>query len=718
MKFRQTFISRSLGDSKRITVFIVAVLIFFLTFILRLRSLYTPFDNEYETLLALLGRQVFKGGGFYSTVPWSMKPPGESLTYGLLYLMAGAEKWELAVRVFLIVLNCLAAVTLLYLGKIAFSFSVGVLAAFFWTVFSSDGVIRGTVGYAEGFMPFFTILAYYLFLVSHNKKNKILWVSLSGLSLGIALLYKQSAAFDFLPLLIYILVIKLWPFSLSRLKKLKSVIVTYFPLGLGFILPLLIFIVFIYMNGKFGAFWEWVFLKPAIYGKIRGNTVSFLSYIWKNTSALWVLALLGIIWTATKFKKERLIFIFWLLGGTATMIMSGKYWGYCFMQLLAPISILAALAVFDSIRFGEMKITKSLFCFKAATILALVLFFFIRLLNPYYQISFSNLSKYFQGKISYKDYRLILSNGKIYRERLEAAEFLKTILKKEDRVYIWDGDTGIYVFADIMPLYKNFIFSQQFWFSSEGSISFTYFSSSQTIEGNRSELINNLTSRPPNYIVLGIDSPVIAFSLLKEFNQFFSFVFQNYSLIKNIEDIWVYQLKQKPMVIPEDRVVDFDFVKRYFLVEPVSDRRVVIRPIAGEFSELEASIAEGNVIKESNKIPVQVLFFGLDGKDLVGAATYGPSGETDLHLRLKKEKTDKIKTISIIRKNTLWVYPPNGANLVIEAIEGENKIDLYFSRSDSLTELNKGEYELSIFYIDGSTSKLKIPAKDIKIVTN
>jgi hypothetical protein len=70
-----------------------------LTFLLRLPTVYRPFDLAYEYQLAFFGREALAGSGFYAT-PWTFKPPGEALTYGFFYLLFGADKWMISIRVF------------------------------------------------------------------------------------------------------------------------------------------------------------------------------------------------------------------------------------------------------------------------------------------------------------------------------------------------------------------------------------------------------------------------------------------------------------------------------------------------------------------------------------------------------------------------------------------------------------------------------------------
>lgn len=693
---------------KKKIIIILVILICLLTFVLRLPVLYAPFDAAYEYLLAFLGRQIFKGGGFYST-PWTMNLPGGSLTYGLIYLLVGSENWELAVRLFSAILNSLVPLFLFLLGRTLFDSLVGIFTALFWAVFSSGVTFHGAAAYTEMLMPLFTILGIYLFFLGRKKQKKKVWFLSSGLVLGISLLYKQTALYDFLPLFVWSLGESF--FSLrGRIpsKKSKSTFLPHFFLLLGFLVPLFIFIVYILFKGKFLLFWDWTIVKVLAYGKLKGNPISYLYLIWKSSFLVWGLAFLGVLSVLLKREKERIFLILWVLGGIASLLSSGKYWDYYFLQVFLPASLLASVFINDLILIGNKKLPQLIYYLKNVFLLALIIGILFNLNFSYFQRNFNRFLPYLQGKLTREEYRLQLSEGKKERERWYAAQFLKKNLKSEDKVFIWDDDHSLYVLADIMPLYNDYVWSQQFWYPKDQGIGFFFMHSYQNIEESKKDLIKKLVALPPNYVILSVDPSADIFPLISKFPQFFSFVFNNYELVKSIEDIWIYRLKENTVALPEKLVIDPNFASNYMSMEKTKTG-VILEPLVGGPQRLEAVITPGSRLV-IEKVPASVPFFGFDNQDFVGVVVESPSGVTDLHLKIKGVRKP-IKMISVKKAKDLWVYPTNGLNYVIKVIQKEDKLDLYF---EPPAEEPKGDYQVFIIYQDNSISKLENFASSTK----
>lgn len=505
------------------------ILVCLLTFFLRIPSFFTPFDSAYEYLLAFLGRQVFKGGGFYST-PWSMKPPGEPLTYGILYLLAGLKNWELSVRIFTSVLNSLASLVIFLLGRKIVSPVAGLLAAFFWAIFSSGGTFAGTSAYAEMFMPFFTVLGIYIFFVCKDNVRKRNLIFFAGLSLGISLLYKQSALFDFLPIVFFVFLEKIFSFKKFSLKLLKEIMQTTLPLIFGFVLPLTIFVVYILIVGKFSSFYDWAIYKPYLYGKLRTNSSFYFKWMWKDVYIVWVLAALGAFISIIR-KKEKGIFLFlWFLSGLGTLFISGKYWNYYFLQIFIPACLLASFGINELLNCGRKLSKKELFIVKNIIIIILAVSIPISLNFPYYKKIFYRFIPFLEGKITRNEYRLLLSEGEKEKDHFQAAEFLKKYLKNNEKIFVWDGSPPIYVLADVSPIYPEYIWNPQFWYQTNDWIGFIFSPSSENVESSKKGLIKKLLNSPPDYIILAVDPVKDIFLRVKEFPEFFSFTFANYHM--------------------------------------------------------------------------------------------------------------------------------------------------------------------------------------------
>lgn len=530
-------------------IFLACLSLFILTLVLKLPTIQRPFDLAYENQLAFFGREAFTGGGFYST-PWSMKPPGESFVYGLTYLLFGYKSWVLSVRILTAVLTGLGAIFLLVTVGRLYGFWSGLISALFFSVFLCRGdTFGGNLSYAEMLMPFFTILGVFLFFLAKEKKKNSLFL-FSGMSLGISLLFKQSAVYDFLPLFVYSV-----GESLLKKEKLSIVFIFHFLFGLGFILPMMIFLFYIILLGKLSLFWDWMVVKPALYAKLREKAAGgYILDIFKKVYLVWVLAYLGMLGGIFRRERKTIVFIVWFFFTFLTFITSGKFWNYYFIQSFIPACFLAGSFIGDISALVKKRI---LLFILILTLLAVLL----RDNYRFYSLSFKRLLSAIQKKVTFEDYIFSQSDGESWINRFKSVEYLKEKLKKEDKIFVMEGTPVIYVMADKEPVYKDFIFEQQFF--ENRSIGFAFNHSFQTVDGNRKTLIDNLQGDPPSYIIIVIGSAGEAYDKLQSFPYFFAFTFLNYNYEANFGDVWIYAKKEN-ILIPQKVLIEQNFYKKYF----------------------------------------------------------------------------------------------------------------------------------------------------------
>jgi hypothetical protein len=204
---------------------------------------------------------------------------------------------------------------------------------------------------------------------------------------------------------------------------------------------------------------------------------------------------------------------------------------------------------------------------------------------------------------------------------------------------------------------------------------------------------------PPDFVVLVIEPPSSIFAKIKEFPQFFSFIFTNYELIKNFEDIWILKLKEGKVKTSTEILIDPEFAKKYFWVSEIKDDQAMISPFEGLVEKIPVKLTK-KVKKLYKEVPISISFFGLVNQDQVGMVVEKPSGVNDLNLKVEGI-LKPIKMISIKRDNNLWVYPANGLNSIIKVISRGAQADLYFEPPANPA----GDYELIIIYKDNTISR-------------
>lgn len=689
----------SISPKYNLTNIFLSLGLFLLTIILRIPTIYKPLDLAYENHLAFLGREAFFGGGFYST-PWSMKPPGESIFYGLTYLLFGPNNLGIGSRILLTILSALATVIIFKLVNKLFGRWAGFFSALFFTLFfSRQDVFYGTATYAEMLIPLFTVLGYYLFFIAKERNNKLI-LFFSGLSLGISLLIKQSAIFDVIPLMLFGFFDEIISLKHKDYKGIGKAIFHLTPLVMGFVLPLTIFIFYFILIGKFNLFWEWAVLKPVLYSKFREqHPETYIANFIKKTAPICIFAYLEILIT-TIFKRDlkRILFIVWLAFTTLTFVTSGKYWNYYFIELFLALSILGGIFVNDII-----SLKRKWFSLVFITGISLMLFnynkvSYLKTFRQFFYFMISNVSK--------EEYIYSLSDIN-WQERYEAANLFRKISKQKDTLFVMEGTQGVYVLADKEPIYKEFIWEQQFIENTTIGFVFTYFS--EAYDGNRKKLINNLLSKPPDFIILVID-PVNEISIkLKNFPQFYSFVFSNYEYIDNFNDAWVFRRKKEVVKLPSDLIMNPVFAQKYFFVSTNTSGQTFIEPLftvsemipmLSDYEPIPIKFSDINNYSYKN-VPIKLLYFGFDGSDFVGYTSESPSGIQDIHLKASGI-LKPIRAVRVKKNNNYWSFPANGINDIIKVVFKNNTIDLYLEPPID----RKGIFKAIIIFEDGSVGTI------------
>lgn len=668
-----------------LTNFLLSLGLFLLTVILRTPTLYRPLDLVYESQLAFLGREAFFGSGFYST-PWGMKPPGESIFYGFTYLLFGGNNLALGIRILLTLFSALTTVIIFKLGNKLFGRWAGLFSALCFTIFFSRGdVFSSTVAYAEMLIPLFSVLGYYLFFNAKEKNNKLV-LFFSGLSFGISLLFKQSAVFDIFPLILFGFFKEIISLKNKDCKGIKNAVLHLVPLVLGFVLPLTLFIFYFTLIGKFNLFWDWSVLKPILYSKLREKHPEiYIDYIFKKIAPICILACLAILITIYNRNLKRILFVIWLAFTTLIFVTSGKFWIYYFIEFFLALSILAGVFVNDIISLKKKWLSR-------VFIIGILIMLFNFNKAPYIAL-FKRYFSFLENKISKEEY--IYSFSDIHwSQRYEAANLFKKLSKPKDTLFVMEPSQGVYVFADKEPIYKEFIYEQQFY--ENPAIGFAFTNSFETYEGNRKKLIDNLLLKPPDFIIL-ISDPASEISFkLKIFSQFYSFVFSNYEYIDNFNDAWVFRKKNGVVSLPSGLIMNHKFAQKYFFITTNPSGQIFIEPL---FSFSEPFLVNFSEPGKNfyNSIPLKLLYFGFDGDDFVGYSGESPSGIQDIHLKATGV-LKPIKAVRVKKNNTYWSYPANGINPIIKVDIKNNTLNLYFEPSSDF----QGNYEAIIMFEDGS----------------
>jgi len=314
-------------------IFVLGILVF---------SILLYFVNLGNGVLQVADEQTYSQWAFHMVktgdylTPWASgatlfligKPPLLMWLMSLAYQVFGVNNFSS--RIWTAAFGTLSLVVVFYLGKKLYNSYVGFLSSLVLGTFLTYYIFAR---YAMTDVPlaFFFMASIYFFVLSEKKENDSRYALLSGVSFGLALMTKQTAAL-LIPLIIssYLIVTK---------RNLRFLITKRFVLFLG--LGILVFSPWlIYMSVQFGsAFWQGYFgygVVSRTVSPLEGHTADYFfyfSYLAFRENLLWVILLpfsvgfCAFNFVAKHLKEDTLIFLWIIIVlGVFTFAQTKIYW--------------------------------------------------------------------------------------------------------------------------------------------------------------------------------------------------------------------------------------------------------------------------------------------------------------------------------------------------------------------------------------------------------
>lgn len=493
---------------------------FFGFFLLRLPSLFEPYWYGDEGIYEVIGFALRHGRLLYQGI-WDNKPP-------LLYLMYAIVNGNQGGAKFLSLIAGLGAVfVFFYLSKRFFTdtkiiFTTTGIFAFLL----ASPLLEGNIANAENFMILPILLAGYciVFIVqkindgythaSHSSykilntlrlrsgQAKYFILLFSGLLLGIAFLFKVVAVFDFgaFGLFAFYVLCK------NRREFFPSIL-KLFPLGIGFVLPILLTAFYFASKGLLNDFIHSTFSSNVGYVNYSNQLASPIGGLFVPQGFLIIkLFLLGIFCLWIFFKREKMsirqLFIsIWLAFSLFNALFSGRPYTHYMLALLGSLSLFIGLTLYDK------KLQK------IYSVLLLVLILFLGVNFTFYTKSlgyFGNFISFMSNHESVTAYRTFFDQAT--PRDYDIATFYQRHKKPGDTLFVWGDNGQVYKLAGILPPGR-FIVAYHMTMT----------------KANRQETADLLKKNPPKFIVILPNRPVIPMSL------------ENYSEIVIIGNAVIYE---------------------------------------------------------------------------------------------------------------------------------------------------------------------------------
>ncbi len=413
---------------KKIHLPIWLIIILVIVFILRIPSFFEPFSYGDEMIYLTLGQGVRQNLVLYRDIH-DNKPP-------LLYFMAALAGNVFWFKVILAVWSIATIILFWKLVQILFrkkrklqKISTGVFA-----ILTTIPFLEGNIANAENFM-LGPIIAAFLILLSQKPNFKNLFIS--GLLFSMATLFKVPAAFD-LPVIIFFWLI------ISRVKRKELVKIgkkTLY-LAMGFLLPVLLSLIWYYSRGGLSEYLTAAFLQNVGYlSSWRPESIQ-QSFLIRNGPLLCRAGIVAFGLFALYLKRKKLSQAFllasiWLLFGLFAVTLSERPYPHYLLQVVPSISILLGILI------GGRKLEQTL------TVIPL----FLALLVPvyykyYYYSSFNYYNRFLHlatGQISKEEY-FARFDGNVLRN-YKISEFIVKSSKPNEKIFVWGDSPPIYALS-------------------------------------------------------------------------------------------------------------------------------------------------------------------------------------------------------------------------------------------------------------------------------
>jgi hypothetical protein len=395
--------------------------------LLRVPSLFEPYWYGDEGIYLTLGQGIRKGLLLYSQIH-DNKPP-------TLYYLAAIGQTVFGFRLLLALvmvptIYCFYRLALHFLDSKFAKFST-----FIFLILTSIPVVEGNIGNAEIFMVLPTIIGFLIFL---NAKKNIHYL-IAGLFFGLAFTIKIPVFIEVFFLIVWLL-LSTWP-NLKR--NFWPAFLKAFILGIGFLIPMLIYCLYFYRLGIFQPFIKAALLQNFSYvsswatgtqtaSASSGGLVNRLLFLLVFWAIIFILKLKKIISSNLSFL------LFWLAATIFGVLLSGRPYPHYLIQSLAPLCLLFPFLLFFKQKKWQLTALSSFF------ILALIIFKY----QFYFYPTFKYYSNFYsiQTQASYNQY----FGGEV-NNNYQIANYIKKNTQKDDRIFVWGDEPYIYPLTDKLP---------------------------------------------------------------------------------------------------------------------------------------------------------------------------------------------------------------------------------------------------------------------------
>lgn len=388
-----------------------------LTSVMRFFSFFPTEISHDESTYFVIAREMLLGKLYFVDLI-DTKPVGIFLIIGGIIAVFGKSIFMIRFITALII-----AITAFVIYKIALfnhgeqkpAIASGVIFIFFLSIFTVFGVYINP----ELYYLLFTALGFYIFLRRHNTTGFFL----SGLLLGVGFMIKYVVLFDLAAFLLYYFIINI---RKGEIRQMISSFLHCFVAGVGFLIPFGVTLWVYYHAGHLNEFMECTFGITSRYPVDRTlmQTLVFVGDFHLRFLPVIFFFYYVLFRGGDVFKGNiitRGLMITWCMMVLIAILLPGKAFGQYFIQMMLPVSIYAG-NYFNS-RIEKPAWLNRLTGYPVGTVIIVLLVIF----------------NVFMQKHDFYDR---------HDEPKMVADYLKTVIKPEDRLYTGNYRQILYYLLD------------------------------------------------------------------------------------------------------------------------------------------------------------------------------------------------------------------------------------------------------------------------------
>ena len=419
-------------ENKKPIFIVMFILLALLPFFLYLRGSLGVDESGYM----FIGNSILHDSIVYKDYGTN-KLPGIHFLLAFVFSIFGKSFY--AARAVTFMFNALSAVILFSLGRRLWNKETGMLSSILFLIGISIPAYQGYYAMTEPFMVFFGLLGILLFF--NFKSEHWIYLTLAGFLIGVSTLFKQSGVL-FLAAIFIFYILKLWIPENRTKGYLKDSIKSLFLIGSGFIIPIIIVLVYFWYMNALGSLVYCVFSSYSHFG--RSFYLSNIFYQFISYSIIWVLSFVSILFISYEFitkksKDAELFTVIWLLVSLYPLTI--RQYGHYVIQIVPPACLLASISLIKlypilSLRSIKESLSKlnHLKIFAIVCLLALILSSF--------------------ACISYSEYGLQKSRQIRFDEQLNTAEYIKAHTSANEKILSFNYEPSIYFLSGRNPAIK------------------------------------------------------------------------------------------------------------------------------------------------------------------------------------------------------------------------------------------------------------------------